>query len=108
LLVWAQAIYLIVASSNGVSAVKIEEMLDLPSSTTRLLGHRVRATIDERNWVLCGIVEVNEILPNREAGCSRQPRLSSLYFRKSSITAKSSIPRRAGTKSRRIQALAAR
>jgi hypothetical protein len=33
LLIWAQAIYLIVASSKGISAVKMPEMLGVPYET---------------------------------------------------------------------------
>lgn len=60
LLVWAQAIYLIVASSKGISAVKLAEMLGVSYKTAWHLGHRVRAMMAERHPVLLGIVEIDE------------------------------------------------
>ena len=61
LLVWAQAIYLIVASSKGISAMKISEMLGLPYSTAWHLGHRIRAMMAEANPILAGVVELDKM-----------------------------------------------
>jgi transposase-like protein len=60
LLVWAQAIYLIVASSKGISAVKMAEMLGVSYETAWHLGHRIRAMMAEQNPLLSGIVEIDE------------------------------------------------
>ncbi len=68
LLVWAQAIYLIVASSKSlspirsgsISAVKMAEMLGVSYETAWHLGHRIRAMMAERNPLLSGIVEIDE------------------------------------------------
>jgi len=43
LLSWLQAIHLIVASSKGVSAMKLAEMLDVSYPTAWFMGHRIRA-----------------------------------------------------------------
>ncbi|MCM8738524.1 IS1595 family transposase [Azospirillum sp. A1-3] len=60
LLTWAQAIYLIVASSKGISAVKLAEMLGVSYETAWHLGHRIRAMMAEQNTLLSGIVEIDE------------------------------------------------
>lgn len=61
LLVWLQALYLIVASSKGVSAVKLGEMLGVSYPTAWHLGHRVRAMMAEQNVILAGLVEIDEM-----------------------------------------------
>ena len=60
LLTWAQAIYLIVASSKGISAVKLSEMLGVSYGTAWHLGHRIRAMMAEQNMLLSGLVEIDE------------------------------------------------
>ncbi len=55
LLVWAQAIYLSVAPSKGISAVKMAEMLGVSSETAWHLGHRIRAMMAEQNPLLSDI-----------------------------------------------------
>lgn len=60
LLTWAQAIYLIVASSKGISAVKLSEMLGVSYETAWHLGHRIRAMMAEQNMLLSGLVEIDE------------------------------------------------
>jgi len=60
LLTWARAIYLILASSKGLSAVKIGEMLGVCYSTAWFLGHRIRAMMSEQNPLLSGVVELGE------------------------------------------------
>lgn len=78
LLVWAQAIYLIVASSKGISAVKMAQMLGVSYQTAWHLGHRIRAMMAEPNILLAGIVEIDEAYagapPRRHAkpACSEQ------------------------------------
>jgi transposase-like protein len=42
LLVWAQAIYLMVSSSKGISSVKLSEMLDIDYKTAWFLTQRIR------------------------------------------------------------------
>lgn len=61
LLTWAQAIYLIVASSMGISAVKLGEMLGISYLAAWHLGHRIRAMMAERNPILSGVVEIDEM-----------------------------------------------
>jgi transposase-like protein len=60
LLTWAQAIYLIVVSSKGVSAVKLSEMLGVSYETAWHLGHRIRAMMAEDNPLLANVVEIDE------------------------------------------------
>jgi transposase-like protein len=61
LLTWAQAIYLVVASSKGISAVKLSEMLGVTYKTAWFLGHRVRAMMAEDHPLLSGVVEIDEM-----------------------------------------------
>jgi transposase-like protein len=61
LLSWLQAIYLIVASSKGISAVKLAEMLDVSYPTAWFMGHRIRAMMAEANPILSGVVELDEM-----------------------------------------------
>jgi transposase-like protein len=61
LLTWLQAFYLIVASSKGISAVKLGEMLDVSYPTAWFLGHRIRAMMAEANPMLAGVVELDEM-----------------------------------------------
>jgi len=60
LLTWAHAIYLIVASSKGISAMKLAEMLGVHYGTAWHLGHRIRAMMAEANPILAGVVELDE------------------------------------------------
>lgn len=60
LLTWAQAIYLIVSSSKGISSMKLGEMLGLPYSTAWHLSHRIRAMMAEDSPLLAGVVEIDE------------------------------------------------
>ncbi|MGF1606248.1 MAG: IS1595 family transposase [Rhodothalassiaceae bacterium] len=60
LLTWAQAIYLIVSSSKGISSMKLSEMLGLPYSTAWHLSHRIRAMMAEESPLLAGVVEIDE------------------------------------------------
>ena len=60
LLTWAQAIYLIIASSKGISAVKLSEILGVSYETAWHLGHRIRAMMAEDSPLLSGIVEIDE------------------------------------------------
>ncbi len=61
LLTWAQAIYLIVVSSKGISAKKLSEMLDVHYATAWFMGHRIRAMMAEANPILAGVVEIDEM-----------------------------------------------
>jgi len=61
LLTWAQAIYLIVTSSKGISAVKLSEMLGVSYETAWHLGHRIRAMMAENSPLLSNIVEIDEM-----------------------------------------------
>ena len=61
LLTWAQAIYLIITSSKGISAVKLSEMLGVSYETAWRLGHRIRAMMAENSPLLSNIVEIDEM-----------------------------------------------
>ena len=61
LLTWAHAIYLIVSSSKGISAVKLSEMLGISYPSAWHLGHRVRAMMAAANPILSGVVEIDEM-----------------------------------------------
>ena len=61
LLTWLQAFYLIVASSKGISAVRLGEMLGVSYPTAWFLGHRIRAMMAEQNPILSGVIEVDEM-----------------------------------------------
>ncbi len=60
MLTWAQAIYQIVASSKGISAVKLSEMLGVSYQTAWHLGHRIRAMMAEDSPLLSNIVEIDK------------------------------------------------
>ena len=60
LLTWAQAIYLIVSSSKGISSMKLSEMLGVSYGTAWHLSHRIRAMMAEDSSLLAGIVEIDE------------------------------------------------
>lgn len=61
LLTRAQAISLIVASSKGISAVKLSEMLGVSDETAWHLGHRIRAMMAEDSPLLSNVVEIDEM-----------------------------------------------
>jgi len=75
LLSWLQAIYLIVASSKGISAVKLGEMLGVSYPTAWFMGHRIRVMMTEANPILTGVIEVDEMYagapPRKRAKPSR-------------------------------------
>lgn len=75
LLTWAHAIYLIVSSSKGISAMKLSEMLGISYPAAWHLGHRVRAMMAEANPILSGVVEIDEMYagapPRKRAKPSR-------------------------------------
>ena len=75
LLMWAQAIYFIVASSKGISSLKLSEMLDVHYATAWHLGHRIRVMMAEANPILAGVVEIDEMYagapPRKRAKPSR-------------------------------------
>ena len=65
LLVWAQAIYLTVSSSKGISAVKMAEILGVSYETAWHLGHRIRAMMADRHPLLSRIDETYAGAPPR-------------------------------------------
>jgi transposase-like protein len=75
LLTWAHAIYLIVASSKGISAMKLSKMLGISYPAVWHLGHRVRVMMAEANPILAGVVELDEMYasapPRKRAKPSR-------------------------------------
>lgn len=58
---WLRAIWLIAASSKGMSARKLSEMLGVTYKVAWHLGHRIRAMMADHSIVLSGIVEMDEI-----------------------------------------------
>jgi transposase-like protein len=58
---WLRAIWLIAASSKGISARKLSEMLGITYKVAWHLGHRIRAMMEDRHLVLAGVVEIDEI-----------------------------------------------
>lgn len=58
---WYLAIYLVLASSKGISSVKLAEHLGVGQKTAWFLGHRVRAMLGSGETMpLSGIVEADE------------------------------------------------
>lgn len=58
---WLRAIWLVSASSKGISARKLSEMLGITYKVAWHLGHRIRAMMTDQSVVLSGIVEMDEI-----------------------------------------------
>lgn len=59
--VWFTAMYLVAASSKGISSVKLGEQLDVTQKTAWFLGHRIRRMMDDRDGLLRGVIEANEL-----------------------------------------------
>jgi IS605 OrfB family transposase len=57
---WFTALYLVAASSEGISSVKLGEHLDIGQKTAWFLGQRIRRMMDGRDGLLRGIVEMDE------------------------------------------------
>ena len=67
--VWYLAMYLILASSKGISSVKLGEHLGVGQKTAWLLGHRLRAMLAAGEKLpLSGIVEADETYIGGKAG----------------------------------------
>jgi transposase-like protein len=58
--VWFTGMYLVAASSKGVSSVKLAEQLGITQKTAWFLGQRIRRMMDDREGMLSGIVEADE------------------------------------------------
>jgi transposase-like protein len=58
--VWFTGLYLVAASSKGVSSVKLGEQLGITQKTAWFLGQRIRRMMDDREGMLSGIVEADE------------------------------------------------
>lgn len=58
---WLRAIWLVAASSKGIAARKISEMLGVTYKVAWHLGHRIRAMMTDECVVLSGVVEMDEI-----------------------------------------------
>lgn len=58
---WLRAIWLIVASSKGISARKLSEMLGITYKVSWHLGHRIRTMMTDESVVLSGVVEMDDI-----------------------------------------------
>lgn len=58
---WLRAIWFVAASSKGISARKLSEMLGVTYKVAWHLGHRIRAMMTDESVVLSGIVEMDEI-----------------------------------------------
>jgi transposase-like protein len=57
---WFTALYLVAASSKGVSSVKLGEHLGVGQKTAWFLGQRIRRMMEANDGLLSGIVEVDE------------------------------------------------
>ena len=58
---WYLAMYLILASSKGISSIKLAEHLGVGQKTAWFLGHRIRALLDGGEKLpLSGVVEADE------------------------------------------------
>ena len=60
LLVWAQALYLMVSSSKGISSMKLAERLGINYTSAWHLSHRIRAMMEADHPLLAGVVELDE------------------------------------------------
>lgn len=58
---WLRATWLFASSSKGISARKIGEMLGITYKVAWHLGHRIRAMMSDRQIILSGVVEIDEI-----------------------------------------------
>ena len=58
--VWFTALYLVAASSKGISSVKLAEHLGIGQKTAWFLGQRIRRMMEDKDGLLAGIVEVDE------------------------------------------------
>ena len=61
LLTWLHAMWLISASSKGISAMKLAEWLGCTYQTAWHLGHRIRAMMAEDSPMRRGVVELDEM-----------------------------------------------
>jgi transposase-like protein len=59
--VWFTALYLVAGSSKGISSVKLGEHLDVTQKTAWFLGQRIRRMMEDRDGLLRGIVEADEV-----------------------------------------------
>jgi transposase-like protein len=58
--IWFTALYLVAASSKGISSVKLGEHLGIGQKTAWFLGQRIRRMMESQDGLLSGIVEVDE------------------------------------------------
>lgn len=58
--VWFTVLYLIAASSKGVSSIKLGQHLGITQKTAWYLGHRIRRMMADGDGLLRGIVETDE------------------------------------------------
>ena len=58
--VWFTALYLVAASSKGVSSVKLAEHLGIGQKIARFLGQRIRRMMEDKDGLLAGIVAADE------------------------------------------------
>jgi transposase-like protein len=57
---WFTALYLVAASSKGISSVKLAEHLGIGQKTAWFLSQRIRRMMEDESGLLSGIVEVDE------------------------------------------------
>ncbi len=57
---WFTALYLIAASSKGISSVKLGQHLGIGQKTAWFLGQRIRRMLEDKDGLLRGVVEVDE------------------------------------------------
>jgi transposase-like protein len=57
---WFTALYLVSASSKGISSVKLGQHLGVGQKTAWFLGQRIRRMMEDKEGLLRGVVEVDE------------------------------------------------
>ena len=57
---WFTALYLVAASSKGISSIKLGEHLGVGQKTAWFLGQRIRRMMEDKGGLLKGIVEADE------------------------------------------------
>jgi transposase-like protein len=73
---WFTALYLIAASSKGVSSVKLGQHLGIGQKTAWFLGQRIRRMMEDKDGLLRGVVEVDETYmggKRRNSRCGATP-----------------------------------
>ena len=67
---WFTALYLVIASSKGLSSIKLGEQLGVGQKTAWFLGQRICRIMENKDGLLSGIVEMDEVY----LGSNKRPR----------------------------------